>query len=375
MEANLRWMAVTAIAPIAWGSNYYVTRQFLPSGYPLYGAALRALPAGLILLVLARRRPRGSWWWKSAVLGVLNVGAFFVLIYIAAKLLPSSLASTLMALSAAVMMLLGWVLLSERPRLFGLVGALTGLVGVGIMLWSDTASVNPLGVLASLAAMLMSSSGYILTKRWGQGVDTLALTAWQLIAGGLVVVPIAIVGEGSFPHLGRNAVVGFVYVSLVATALAFTAWFAGLRRLDAATVGLIGLLNPVTGVVLGSIVASESFGPRAAIGAGLVILGVVIGQRRMMPPASRAISGSKLASRSARAVATSHTCYGVLHEDGDAPRNAQFQRRNPACGRGGGDGAGDQQRAGCGGDIPARQRLAGSIGSAGSGPFGPPARG
>jgi probable blue pigment (indigoidine) exporter len=273
-------MLVTAIAPIAWGSNYYVTRQFLPSGYPLYGAAVRALPAGLTLLAIAQRRPHGSWWWKSAVLGVLNVGAFFVLIYLAAQLLPSSIASTLMALSAVVMMLLAWVALAERPQARSLAGALVGLVGVAVMLLSDAGSVNPLGVLASVAAMIMSSVGYILTKRWAQGMDTLAVTSWQLIAGGLLVLPVAVVAEGHFPPVDPPALIGFAYVSLVATALAFTAWFAGLRRLDVATVGLIGLLNPVTGVVLGSVVASEAFGPREVIGAALVIVGVTIGQRR-----------------------------------------------------------------------------------------------
>ncbi|MFF1797479.1 EamA family transporter, partial [Kitasatospora sp. NPDC058263] len=72
MEANIRWILVTAVAPVAWGANYYVTREFLPADRPLWGAALRALPAGLILLALARRLPRGAWWWRSAVLGLLN---------------------------------------------------------------------------------------------------------------------------------------------------------------------------------------------------------------------------------------------------------------------------------------------------------------
>ena len=276
----MRWMLVTAVAPIAWGSNYYVTRQFLPADYPLYGAALRALPAGLVLLAIARARPHGSWWWKSVVLGILNVGAFFVLIYESAQLLPSSVASTLMALSAPVMMMFGWALLAERPRVASLIGALTGLIGVGVMLLGGGDAVNPWGVLASVTAMLMSSTGYILTKRWGHDVDTVALTAWQLIAGGVALAPIAVVSEGRFPHLAPSAVLGFGYVSLIATALAFTAWFAGLRHLDAATVGLIGLLNPVTGVLLGSLVASERFGPREATGAALVVLGVAVGQRR-----------------------------------------------------------------------------------------------
>lgn len=255
-----RWVAVTAIAPIAWGSNYYVTRQFLPEGEPFWGALLRALPAGLLLLALARSRPRGSWWWKSVLLGMLNVGAFFVLIYVTSGLLPTSIASTIMATSAGVLMLLAWPLIGERPSLLPALGAVVGLIGVGMMVLDDTASVDPVGVVTSLTAMVSSSVGFILTKRWAVGQKTIAVTSWQLIAGGLLLLP-------------------FAYVSVVATAVAFVAWFSGLRHLPAATVGLIGLLNPVTGVLLGTVVASEVFGIGQGLGVALVLAGVLLGRR------------------------------------------------------------------------------------------------
>ena len=279
MEANARWVAGTALAPIAWGTNYYVTRHFLPSDYPLYGAALRALPAGLLLLAVVRVLPQGSWWWRSALLGTLNIGAFFVLVYLSAQLLPSSLAAPMMALSAGVMMLLGWLILSERPHWRSLLGAGLGVIGVAVMLLADLSQVNPWGVLAALAAMVMSSVGFILTKRWIGDHSVMAVTAWQLVAGGLVLVPVAAIVEGSLPHLTGRSLLGFGYVSLVATAVAYVAWFAGLRHLDAATVGLIGLLNPISAVLIGTIVAGEPFGSRQVVGIVVVLAGVWIGQR------------------------------------------------------------------------------------------------
>lgn len=289
MEAKWRWIALTAVAPIAWGSNYFVTRQFLPDDAPLWGAVLRALPAGLILLAVTHRLPRGSWWWRSVVLGTLNVGAFFVLIYAVSQLLPTSLASTLMATSAAVLMLLAWPLLGERPRMPGVAGAVVGVVGVAVMLTGRSGaggadgSLVP-GVVASLAAMLLSSTGFILTKRWAAGVPVLPLTAWQLVAGGLVVLPVALLVEGAPPALDGAALLGFGYVSVVATAIAFAAWFAGLRHLPAGSVGLVGLLNPLTGVLLGTLLAGEPFGPLQAVGSVLVLAGVLVGQRGSSGP-------------------------------------------------------------------------------------------
>jgi probable blue pigment (indigoidine) exporter len=281
MEDTFRWTLVTAIAPIAWGTNYFVTHEYLPAGHPLYGAVLRALPAGLLLLALARRLPRGAWWWRSLVLGVCNMGVFFALIYLASQLLPVSLASTIMSAAPFTMALFAWGLLAERPTALVLTGATAGLAGVVLLLGAGTTAIDLRGVAASAAALTMSSCGYVLAKKWGRADDgPLATTSWQLIAGGLVLIPFAVAVEGAPPHLDLPAVAGFAYVGLVATALAFTAWFAGLRRLPAATVGLIGLLNPVTGVLLGVLWSGDILTTRQVLGLGLVLVGIAISQLR-----------------------------------------------------------------------------------------------
>jgi len=278
---------VTAVAPIAWGSNYYVTRHALPADVPFYGALLRALPAGLLLLALKPRMPRGAWWWRSLLLGALNVGAFFVLIYLAAQRLPTSIASMIMATSPVAMLLLAWAIVSEKPRAAAGAGAALGIVGVAVMLGGGEGGIDPLGVLASVAAMTMSSLGYLLAKRWGGEVEVLTLTAWQLMAGGLLLLPVALLVEGAPPALDGTAIAGFAYVSLAATALAFYCWFSGLKHLEAGTVGLVGLLNPVTGVLLGTLVAGEAFGARQLAGIALVFAGIALGRRDRLPVLTR----------------------------------------------------------------------------------------
>jgi probable blue pigment (indigoidine) exporter len=278
MEATLRWSLVTAVAPIAWGTNYFVTHELLPPGLPLYGAVLRALPAGLLLLAVRRRWPRGSWWWKSLVLGALNTSAFFTLIYVSAQALPTSLASMIMATSPVVLMLLAWLLVAERPTVLALAGAAVGIAGACLMLLTAAVRVDVLGVAASAGAMTLSSVGYILAKRWSGEVDVIASTSWQLIAGSLLLIPPAVVVEGAPPALTGDMLLGFGYVTVVATALAFAAWFTGLKHLPAASVGLIGLLNPVTGVLLGTLLAGDTLTGQQLGGIALVLAGLVLGQ-------------------------------------------------------------------------------------------------
>lgn len=57
-------IALTALAPISWGSTYAVTTELLPADRPLFTGVMRALPAGLLLLALARVLPRGAWWGR-----------------------------------------------------------------------------------------------------------------------------------------------------------------------------------------------------------------------------------------------------------------------------------------------------------------------
>jgi probable blue pigment (indigoidine) exporter len=279
VRASGRWIAVTAIAPIAWGSTYYVTRHLLPPDAALWGAVIRCLPAGLLVLLIVRRLPRGSWWWRSLVLGTLTVGGLNVLVYVAAQRLATSLAATIMSASAAALLLLSWIVLRQRPRIRAAVGAGIGIVGVVVMLQPGSGgdAADGWGIAASVIAMLSSSLGFVLTRRWGPDVPPLTMTAWQLIAGSLVILPVAVFVEGGPPALDPPAILGFAYVIVVATALAYGAWFAGLARLSGAAVGIIGLLNPVTGVLLGVALAGEPFGPAQALGLLLVVAGVIAG--------------------------------------------------------------------------------------------------
>jgi probable blue pigment (indigoidine) exporter len=165
-----------------------------------------------------------------------------------------------------------------RPRAASLLGGVVGALGVGFLVLRAGFVVDPVGVAASLGAVTLSSVGYMLIKRWEPPVDMLTLTAWQMVAGGLALLPVALVVEGAPPHLGLRAIGGFLYLGLPATVLANALWFRSIRRLPAAAVSLVGLLNPVAGTVVGVALAHEVFGGSQALGLLLVLGGIVVGQ-------------------------------------------------------------------------------------------------
>lgn len=282
METNsvgVRDILITAVAPVAWGSTYLVTETFLPPDRPLFDAAMRALPAGLVLLAFRRRLPHGDWWWKAVVLGICNIGMFFPLIFLAAYQLPGGLAATLQATSPLAVMALAWLAIGERPGTVRIVSALVGLVGVGLLVMRTPDHVSTLGLLAAFGSVLVSALGFVLVKRWPAPVDMLTLVSWQLVVGGVVLVPVFLLVEGAPPHLGVGNLAGLLWLATAGTAIAYVCWFRGLGRMPAGAVSLVGLVNPVVGTLLGVAFAGELFGWPQALGMALVLGGVVAGQR------------------------------------------------------------------------------------------------
>lgn len=177
-------IALTALAPISWGTTYAVTTEFLPPDRPLFTALLRALPAGLVLLALTRVLPRGAWWWKATVLGALNIGAFFPLLFLSAYRLPGGMAAVVGSVGPLFVAGLATLLLGERPTVRTLLTGIAAALGVSLVVLKAAGALDAVGVLAALASTASMSTGTVLTKRWGRpdGVGPLALTGWQLTA-------------------------------------------------------------------------------------------------------------------------------------------------------------------------------------------------
>ncbi|MGK5114790.1 MULTISPECIES: EamA family transporter [unclassified Geodermatophilus] len=272
-------VAATAVAPATWGTTYAVTTEWLPPDRPLLAATVRALPAGLLLVALGHRLPSGAWWWKAAVLGTLNIGAFFALLFVAAYRLPGGVAAILGAAQPLLVALLALPLLGERLRTRTVLLGLTGIAGVGLIVLSSAARLDAAGIAAGLAGTASMAAGVVLTKRWGRPVAVLPFTGWQLTAGGLVLLPLTLAVEGLPAGLTAGQAGGFLYLATVNTALAYALWLRGIGLLPASQLTFLGLLSPVVAAAVGWTLLGQALGPAQLLGAVLALGTVVLAQR------------------------------------------------------------------------------------------------
>ncbi|MET9442525.1 EamA family transporter [Streptomyces sp. NPDC006610] len=271
---------LTALAPVSWGTTYAVTTEFLPPDRPLFTGLVRALPAGLLLLAMARVLPRGVWWGKAAVLGALNIGAFFPLLFLSAYRLPGGMAAVVGSVGPLFVAGLGALLLAERATARTWLTGVAAASGVSLVVLEAAGALDVLGVLAAVASTASMSAGTVLTKRWGrpEGVGPLALTAWQLTAGGLLIAPVALLAEGAPPALDGRAVGGYLYLAVANTAVAYWLWFRGIGRLTATQVTFLGPLSPLTAAVVGWAALGQALTPLQLAGMAVAFGATVAGQ-------------------------------------------------------------------------------------------------
>ncbi|MFF4100506.1 EamA family transporter [Streptomyces sp. NPDC001903] len=273
-------VALTALAPVSWGSTYAVATELLPPDRPLFTGVMRALPAGLLLTALARRIPSGAWWWKSAVLGTLNIGAFFPLLFLSAYRLPGGVAAVLGSAGPLFVVGLAALVLGERARLRTVLAAVAAAFGVSMVVLTAAARLDLVGIIAGVVSSASMAAGTVMTKRWGrpEGVGPLALTGWQLTAGGLVIIPVAALVEGAPPALDGRAFLGYGYMMLINTGIAYWLWFRGIGRLSATSVTLLGPLSPLTAAVIGWAALGQALSPVQLLGMAIAFGATVAGQ-------------------------------------------------------------------------------------------------
>jgi probable blue pigment (indigoidine) exporter len=264
-----------ALATTLWGFTYIVSSTMLPAN-PWFIGAVRAGLGAIPLLLLAREMPPKAFWPKLIVLGTLNTGLFFGLLFIAAFRLPGGIAGIFQALGPLFSILLVWPLLSHRPTSMKIISLVVGAVGVVLVVLKGGATLDMIGVVAAFGSAFSVALGGVLVQKWGQPMSLSGFTAWQLIIAAIELTVITLV-LGDIPA-GITAVngLGLLIVALALTSLPFYLWFKGIQAEGAANVAPFFLLSPIVAFVLDAVVKGIVPTTMQLAGVALVVGGLAL---------------------------------------------------------------------------------------------------
>lgn len=279
-------LLLTAVAPLIWGTTYLVTSEWLPAGRPFTAAALRCLPAGLLLLLCFRQWPRRQDWGPLALLSALNIGAFQALLFVAAYRLPGGVAAVVGAIQPLLVMAMAWAMDGRRPRRLALAAGTGGVLSMAALLLAPGAAWDAVGVSAALAGAACMAAGTFLSRRWRIDLPVLPLTGWQLLLGGLMLLPWALWLDPALTQISTSEAGAYLYLSLIGTLLSYALWFRGLRVLPPVSVASLGLLSPLCAVLLGWLWLDQGLSPIGALGFLGVLISIALVQRASLSSAA-----------------------------------------------------------------------------------------
>jgi drug/metabolite transporter (DMT)-like permease len=273
---------------LIWGTTYLGIRIALETIPPLMMAALRWIAAGTLLtaalLLRGEKLPHRREWPALTLLGILLLGFGNGAVVWAEQTVPSGLTAVLVAMSPFWMVGIDALLAGgERLTPRRTVGLLVGFGGIVLLVWPELhvgaagrAFLN--GVISTQIACAGWAIGSSYGRRRGRGhasdENVLATAALEMLFGGVVLLAAALVlGEASHLAFAPRSTGALVYLILVGAIGGFSAYAYALKHLPVATVSLYAYVNPIIAVILGTLVLQESFSPRIALAAIIVLAG------------------------------------------------------------------------------------------------------
>jgi drug/metabolite transporter (DMT)-like permease len=278
---DARDWSLLAVLSVLWGGSFFFNGVVLKELPPLTVVLLRVALAAMILLPVLRayqiRFPVGLSGWKPFfAIALLNNVLPFSLIVIGQTYIPSGLASILNATTPLFTVVVMAAAGDEKLHARRVVGVVTGLIGVIILHGQDLHGQDPgfqsgegVGILLCLAAAFSYGLSALYARRKLSNSPPLATATFQLLASALMMTIVAAVFERPWqlPMPGVTTWLAMIGLSALSTALAYIVFFQVLRRSGSTNVMLVTLLIPVTAILLGYLMLSESISLREMIGA------------------------------------------------------------------------------------------------------------
>ena len=294
---NFRTAMLLIIPPLLWAGNAVVGRMVHALVPPVTLNFLRWSLAFVIILPLAGwvlRRGSGLWphWRRFAVLGLLGVGAYNALQYLALQT-STPLNVTLVAASTPVWMLgIGWLFFAQQVSRRQLIGASLSIAGVLVVLsrgeWALLAGVRlvPGDLYVLLATIAWAFYSWLLSQPKEPTAirsDWAAFLMAQMVFGlgwsGLFAASEWALTDAHISW-GWPLAAALLYVAVGPAILAYRCWGIGVLRAGPAMAGFFANLTPLFAALLSAAFLGELPQPYHALAFLLIIGGIVVSARR-----------------------------------------------------------------------------------------------
>lgn len=286
---RLLGVALALVSAASFGVMPVLTKIVYDDGAdPIGVLAFRFALAGAVLLALAkaRREPLPTGRPRTMLLGLGGIGyvGMSLCYFFALERISAGLTSLLLYFYPALVVVLGAVLMRDRPRPLALAAVAVATVGT-VLTIGPVEGGQALGIALGLGSALVYAT-YILMSSRVHGVGPFAMSATVLLAGAGVMGVLAALTRPQLPSQA-GAWLALGGVALVGGVIAVTTFFAALALLGPSDTAVISTVEPVVSIGVAALVLGERLGAVQVLG-GVVVLSAVAALARLEPAEAEA---------------------------------------------------------------------------------------
>ena len=285
------WTALVTVYVI-WGSTYLGIAYAGETIPPLFAASTRFITAGALMAGVVRLRGGSLRVSRRAFLSCVLIGVLLpsanAVLFVAERNVPTGLASLIIA---SVPLWIVVLRLAGRERLPWPVLAGVGIGFAGVALLAHPSGGAKLwGIGLCVLSAVMWSTGSVLSARLTMPADPFTATTYEMLAGGLVLLPFSLFTVHHFSP-SATSVLGWIYLVTFGSIVGYTAYSWLLANAPLGLVSTYAYVNPVIAIVLGIAFRGESLTWRLLLGAVIVVAAVALVVRQEPPSATQPEEG------------------------------------------------------------------------------------
>ncbi|WP_084144457.1 DMT family transporter [Ferrimonas kyonanensis] len=257
---------IALLGPLLWGTTYATVSAFFADWSPYALAAWRALPAGILLLLVKPSLPKISEVPTLLIIGFINITLFFSLLFASAMQLPSALVGVGMITLPVIGLVVVILVHKNQPSTIQILSAVILLFCSSYLFSSSKSDISVSSVLYLIAAMAVLIFGSIITKSAMKKVDWWKLLTWKLIFGGIMLLPFAYwqqyLSGSHYPDpfsLSFSQLAALIWLIIGVTSVSYGAYVYSIPRISTSELSFFGTLNPILAMVLGATVMGDDF--------------------------------------------------------------------------------------------------------------------
>jgi drug/metabolite transporter (DMT)-like permease len=281
---NIRALLLGLIFVIIWSSAFTSARIIVLYSSPLAALSIRFFISGLIGVLIALALGQSfkltkSQWRATFVFGLCQNALYLGLNFVAMQSIEASLAAIIASTMPLMVAFAGWLFVSERLSLSGILGLVFGFSGVTLIMWARlNQGVDIFGLVLCIIGALALTVATLTLKDASSGGNIMMIVGLQMLVGSAVLAVFCLLFENIHFSLNSSFVLAFAYTTIFPGLVATVVWFKLVNHIGAVKAATYHFLNPFFGVVIAWLFLRESISYIDGLGVVVITAGIYMVQ-------------------------------------------------------------------------------------------------